>query len=206
MDFSRPIPGDRRPHRGGVKCLDASRAVGKPEDFDWSGRRCSRGRSGRWADRTRYDGRCRWRAPWGPGRRRHRLLPRSSGSDARGGAQAVAYDPAQGDLVRVDQVQATPNPVRVGGTMNLMTTYTILTPQPGQSLTVRETREIRHNRALVANPTTEFIRQSGSSRAHCCDDHGSTWRSALTGRHDDLRGSLGRQRDSRGGCHGCGRL
>lgn len=77
-------------------------------------------------------------------------------------AQAVSYDPAQGDLVRVEQVQATPSAVRVGGTMNLVTTYTILTPQPERSLIVRETREIRHNGALVANPTTEFTRQSGT--------------------------------------------
>ena len=39
-------------------------------------------------------------------------------------AQATSYDPAQGDVVRVEQVRATPSPVRIGGTVNLMTTYT----------------------------------------------------------------------------------
>ena len=31
-----------------------------------------------------------------------------------------------------------------------------------QTTTVRETREIRHNGALVANPTTEFARPNGT--------------------------------------------
>ena len=77
-------------------------------------------------------------------------------------AQATAYDPAQGDVVRVDQVQTTPSPVRPGATVNLITTYTVLTPQADRSLSVRETREVRHNGLLVANPTTELARQGGT--------------------------------------------
>ena len=46
--------------------------------------------------------------------------------------------------------------------MNLVTTYTVLTPQADRSVAVRETREVRHNGALVANPTTEFTRQGGT--------------------------------------------
>jgi surface antigen len=76
--------------------------------------------------------------------------------------QATAYDPGQGDVVRVEQVQATPSPVSPGGTVNLVTTYTVLTPQAERSLAVRETREVRHNGVLVANPTTEFSRQGGT--------------------------------------------
>lgn len=77
-------------------------------------------------------------------------------------AQATAYDPAQGDVVRVEQVQATPSPVSRGATVNLATTYTVLTPQADRSVSVRETREVRHNGVLVANPTTEFARQGGT--------------------------------------------
>lgn len=75
---------------------------------------------------------------------------------------ATAYNPAQGDVVHVERVQATPNPVSAGGTVNLVTTYTVLTPQADRSVAVRETREVRHNGALVANPTTEFTRQGGT--------------------------------------------
>ena len=46
--------------------------------------------------------------------------------------------------------------------MNLVTTYTVLTPQADRLVAVRETREVRHNGALVANPTTEFTRQGGT--------------------------------------------
>jgi surface antigen len=77
-------------------------------------------------------------------------------------AQATAYDPAQGDIVRVERVEATPSPVKPGGTVNLTATYTVLTPQADRSLAVRETREVRHNGVLVANPTTEFTRQGGT--------------------------------------------
>jgi surface antigen len=76
--------------------------------------------------------------------------------------QAAAYDPAQGDIVRVERVEATPGSVSPGGTVNLLATYTVLTPQTDRALAVRETREIRRNGVLVANPTTEFMRQGGT--------------------------------------------
>ena len=77
-------------------------------------------------------------------------------------AAATGYDPAQGDLVRVEQVQVTPNPVSAGGTVNLLVTYSVLVPQSDRTVAVRETREVRHDGALVANPTTEFQRQGGT--------------------------------------------
>jgi surface antigen len=77
-------------------------------------------------------------------------------------AAATGYDPAQGDLVRVEQVQVTPSPVSAGGTVNLLVTYSVLVPQTDRTVAVRETREVRHDGALVANPTTEFQRQGGT--------------------------------------------
>jgi hypothetical protein len=50
----------------------------------------------------------------------------------------------------------------VGGTVNLLVTYTVLLPQADRAVAVRETREVRHNGALVANPTTQFQRQGGT--------------------------------------------
>ena len=77
-------------------------------------------------------------------------------------ATETAYDPKQGDVVKVEQVVARPDPVRVGETVNIVATYTLLTPRGDQTISVRETREIRHNGALVANPTTEFARANGT--------------------------------------------
>lgn len=77
-------------------------------------------------------------------------------------AAATGYVPAQGNLVRVEQVQVTPNPASVGGTINLLVTYTVLIPQADRAVAVRETREVRHDGTLVANPTTEFQRHGGT--------------------------------------------
>ncbi len=77
-------------------------------------------------------------------------------------AVATGYSPAQGNLVRVDGVQVLPAQVRPGETVSLAITYTVLTPRDDQSYLVRETREIRHDGVLVANPTTEFHRSNGT--------------------------------------------
>lgn len=79
-------------------------------------------------------------------------------------AQARAdtgYAPSQGTVVRVDGVTTDPAAVGPRGTVRLGATYTLLTPDAGQ-VRVRETREVRHNGTLVANPTTEFSRGNGT--------------------------------------------
>jgi len=80
-------------------------------------------------------------------------------------AQAVndtGYTPAQGNVVRVDRVQADPATLQQGGTVNMMTTYTVLTPRAEDRVTVRETREVRRNGVLLANPTNEIARANGT--------------------------------------------
>ena len=80
-------------------------------------------------------------------------------------AQAAAdtgYQPSQGTVVRVDQVVADPSSVVPGGTENLGVTYTVLTPTPNQTVQVSETREVRHNGILVANPTSQLTRPNGT--------------------------------------------
>lgn len=65
-------------------------------------------------------------------------------------------------MVRVERVQAEPSALGPGGTVYLGTTYTVLTPNPAETVTVHETREVRHNGVLVANPTTAFTRPNGT--------------------------------------------
>lgn len=74
----------------------------------------------------------------------------------------TGYQPAQGIVVRVERVQTDPTAVSPGGTVGLGVTYTILTPNANQTVTVNETREVRTNGALVANPTTSFTRTNGT--------------------------------------------
>ena len=74
----------------------------------------------------------------------------------------TGYTPAQGNVVRVDRVQADPATLQQGGTVNMMTTYTVLTPRAEDRVTVRETREVRRNGVLLANPTNEIARANGT--------------------------------------------
>jgi Glycine zipper len=77
-------------------------------------------------------------------------------------APSATVPPRDGAVVvRVDQVQAQPSVLRAGDTVNLNATYTVLTPS-GQLTTVRETREVRLNGELVANPALDVARQSGT--------------------------------------------
>lgn len=64
-------------------------------------------------------------------------------------------------VVRVDQVGVQPSLLRPGDTVNLNATYTVLSPSE-QLVAVRETREVRLNGELVANPTVEVARQTGT--------------------------------------------
>jgi hypothetical protein len=74
----------------------------------------------------------------------------------------TGYQPAQGTVVRVERVQTDPASVSPGGTVKIGATYTVLTPNATQTVTVNETREVRVNGALVANPTTSFTRANGT--------------------------------------------
>jgi hypothetical protein len=63
--------------------------------------------------------------------------------------------------VHLERVQASPVIVPAGGTVDLGATYTVLGVKD-QSLTVSETREIRHEGQLVANATTNVARTNGT--------------------------------------------
>jgi hypothetical protein len=64
-------------------------------------------------------------------------------------------------VVRMDQVQVQPALVRPGDTVTLNATYSVLSP-PNQLVAVREIREIRLNGELVANPSVNAARQTGT--------------------------------------------
>jgi hypothetical protein len=76
-------------------------------------------------------------------------------------ATAPRVNPNGAALVRVDEVQAQPSQLQSGGTVNLNATYTVLSPSD-QPMTVRETREVRLNGELVANPAVDVVRQTGT--------------------------------------------
>jgi hypothetical protein len=63
--------------------------------------------------------------------------------------------------IRMDQVQTVPAVVPPGGTVNLGATYTVF-GSASEAVDVRETREVRHQGELVANPTAEVSRTRGT--------------------------------------------
>jgi hypothetical protein len=84
----------------------------------------------------------------------------ASGSTPVAGSPAPAR-PDDHPGLRMDRVQMTPAVVPPGGTVNLGATYTVSTPAD-QWLTVRESREVRYQGELVANPTTQVSRTNGT--------------------------------------------
>jgi hypothetical protein len=74
---------------------------------------------------------------------------------------AYDYNQSKANLVRIDEVFASPGTVRLGGTVDLSTTYTVLGPQ-GATMEVIETREIRHGGELVGKPQVAVQRQGGT--------------------------------------------
>jgi hypothetical protein len=74
---------------------------------------------------------------------------------------AYDYNQTKTNLVRIDDVFASPATVRPGGTVDLSTTYTVLGPQ-GATMEVIETREIRHGGQLLGKPQVTVQRQGGT--------------------------------------------
>jgi hypothetical protein len=77
-------------------------------------------------------------------------------------AQSYNYQPSQGAMVSIERNSAVPTAVRPGGTVELKTTYALLTPTPDQQVNVTEERKITHNGELVGNPTVTIIRAGGT--------------------------------------------
>jgi hypothetical protein len=74
---------------------------------------------------------------------------------------STATQPEGEKEVRMDRVHMAPTVVPPGGTVNLGATYTVLGPA-NQWVAVRETREVRYLGELVANPTAQVSRTSGT--------------------------------------------
>lgn len=77
-------------------------------------------------------------------------------------AKEYDYRDAQGNVVRIEQINITPSRIRQGSNVNLMTRYALLTPTSDQPVTVTERWEIRRNGQLVGNPVLTVQRESGT--------------------------------------------
>ena len=77
-------------------------------------------------------------------------------------AKEYNYQPSQGTMISIKSDSVVPDSVKPGGTVNLDTTYALLTPTPNQEVTVTEARVIKHNGQLVGNPQVTINRVGGT--------------------------------------------
>ncbi|MEJ2724466.1 MAG: hypothetical protein P8175_07440 [Deltaproteobacteria bacterium] len=77
-------------------------------------------------------------------------------------AQAYNYQSSQGTLLRIERDSAVPSAVRPGETVDLGSTYALLTPTPDERVKVTEERKITHNGSLVGNPSVTVARVGGT--------------------------------------------
>jgi len=75
-------------------------------------------------------------------------------------ATAYNYEPSKGMVVRIENANISPQTVNPGGTVNLGTTYAVLSPQGTQNVT--ETREIRFGNEVVGKPQVTVQRADGT--------------------------------------------
>jgi hypothetical protein len=72
-------------------------------------------------------------------------------SSARAAAQQYNYQPSQGNMVAVDQANVDPAVVSPGQQVNLVMTYTILTPN-NEPVSVTLVREVRYGGNVLGQP------------------------------------------------------
>jgi hypothetical protein len=72
------------------------------------------------------------------------------------------YNPSEGVTMRFEDAWVEPKIVSPGQEVEMASSYAILTPQPGQEVTVRETREIKFGNELVGRPEVTVSRGGGT--------------------------------------------
>jgi hypothetical protein len=84
-----------------------------------------------------------------------------AGRDAA--VRAAGYDPAQGYLLRIDQVRFEPQRVPPGGTATLFVRYTLIGPDPAENLVVHSFKGIKYDSKIVMGegPSTFVVGHGG---------------------------------------------
>ncbi len=77
-------------------------------------------------------------------------------------ANAIGYQPSQGDVLRIEKTSASPTTVNPGGTVNLNTTYALITPDPQAETDVAERTIVSHNGKQVGDLQGNVRRGNGT--------------------------------------------
>ncbi len=77
-------------------------------------------------------------------------------------ASAYNYAPTQGIVLNIENASAVPQSIRPGQTVDLKTTYAVLSPNSAAQIGITEIREITHNGQLVGKPEVHVVRTGGT--------------------------------------------
>lgn len=76
--------------------------------------------------------------------------------------QRYNYQSTSATSVRLENVKVVPATVKAGDTVDVMTTYAVLTPTPETEVMITETSEIRFGEELVGNPEERVMQKGGT--------------------------------------------
>jgi outer membrane lipoprotein SlyB len=77
-------------------------------------------------------------------------------------AKTYNYKPSQGTILTIEGASVSPQTVSPGNTVNLNSTYAVLTPSSETEVSITETREITHKGELVGKPEVRVNRTGGT--------------------------------------------
>jgi hypothetical protein len=72
------------------------------------------------------------------------------------------YKSSRGVMVRIEEASVMPQTAKGGETVDIRTTYAVLTPDAGKEVGVTETREIRYQGELFGKPEVRMTREDGT--------------------------------------------
>lgn len=77
-------------------------------------------------------------------------------------AQRYDYQSSMGTMIRIEETSVSPENVLPGGKVDLKATYALLGTSTGESISVTEIREIRHNGELLGKPEVNVTHSGGT--------------------------------------------
>ncbi|MSN26121.1 MAG: glycine zipper 2TM domain-containing protein [Geobacter sp.] len=82
--------------------------------------------------------------------------------DAQETSNKYAYSPSAGTVVRIESADAKPSVLAQGGTVNLVTSYAVMSPSSENEIAITESREVTLNGELIGSPEANVSRTPGT--------------------------------------------
>lgn len=77
--------------------------------------------------------------------------------DRQQSIREISYRSGQGKIVRIDNANVAPGTVKAGETIGLSTSYYVISPDPGGTVSICETRIIKYNEQQIMEPIVRYV-------------------------------------------------